>query len=60
MIHKLAVFILVLSITYLLREILIFVNCLKNDEGYKCGTAKLLGTGLSLSYIITLVITGLP
>lgn len=59
MLYKLTIFILILCITYLLREALIFTHCLRNDEPYKCGTLKLFGTGLSLSYIITIAITGL-
>ena len=59
MLLKLMIFILALCVLYLLREALMFIHSFRNNEPYQCGTLKLFGTGLSISYIITVAITGL-
>ena len=59
MLFKIAFFVLMFAIVYVLWELIKFVRAiLFNPEGYKMTTLRLVGLGLSLSYILTIIFTG--
>lgn len=58
MITKLLVFILILAILNVLREVFKFWQALRNVEP-NMTNRRLIFLGLSISYIITIIITGL-
>ena len=58
MITKILLFILIFSILNVIREVFKFVQAIR-DEKPNMTNGRLLGLGLSLSYIITIIITGL-
>ena len=61
MLNKIAIFILVYAILYLFREGFAFLRALLGfSKEYRWDTFKRVSVGLSLSYILTIIITGLP
>jgi hypothetical protein len=58
MITKILLFILVFSILNVIREIFKFYLAIKNEEP-NMTNGRLIGLGLSISYIITIIFTGL-
>mgnify|MGYP007101876284 CR=1 FL=1 len=58
MVTKILLFILIFSILNVLREIFKFWQALKNEEP-NMTNGRLIGLGLSISYIITIIFTGL-
>ena len=61
MLNKMAIFILVYCILYLLREGIAFFRALLGfSKDYKWDTFRRVSVGLSLSYILTIIITGFP
>lgn len=58
MITKIFLFILVFSILNVLRETIKFIQAMR-DEKPNITNGRLLGLGLSIAYIITIIITGL-
>lgn len=58
MVTKIFVFILVFAILNVIREIVKFIQAMK-DEKPNMTNGRLIGLGLSIAYIITIIITGL-
>ncbi len=58
MITKILLFILVFSILNVIRECFKFYLAIKNEEP-NMTDGRLVGLGLSISYIITIIFTGL-
>lgn len=58
MITKIFLFILVFSILNVLRETIKFIQAMR-EEKPNITNGRLLGLGLSIAYIITIIITGL-
>lgn len=58
MVTKILLFILIFSILNVIREIFKFIQAMR-DEKPNMTNGRLLGLGLSISYIITIIITGL-
>ena len=61
MLLKVFVFLFVFASVYLLRELILFILALRDEESaykYKVGLPRLIGAGLSISYILTMLITG--
>ena len=58
MVTKILLFILIFSILNVLREIFKFWQALRNEEA-NMTNGRLIGLGLSIAYIITIIITGL-
>lgn len=58
MVKGILIFILCFSILYLLREGLEFFRALKNGT-YEITKAREIGAGLAISYIITIICTGI-
>jgi ABC-type Fe3+-siderophore transport system permease subunit len=60
MLLKIAVFLLIFAILFIIREALIFgIALFSNPEKYKPSTTKLILIGVALSYIFTIIFTGL-
>ncbi len=58
MITKIFLFILIFAILNVLRETVKFIQAVR-DESPNMTTPRLWGLGLSIAYIITIIITGL-
>jgi len=58
MVTKIFLFILVFAILNVLREIVKFIQAMR-DEKPNMTNGRLVGLGLSIAYIITIIITGL-
>lgn len=58
MVTKIFLFILVFAILNVLREVLKFIQAMR-DEKPNMTNGRLVGLGLSIAYIITIIITGL-
>lgn len=58
MITKILLFVLIFCILNVVREVFKFVQAVREEKPNMTG-GRLLGLGLSLSYIITIIITGL-
>ncbi len=58
MVTKIFLFILVFAILNVIREIVKFIQAMRNETP-NMTTGRLVGLGLSISYIITIIITGL-
>lgn len=58
MVTKIFVFILVFAILNVIREIVKFLQAMK-DEKPNMTNGRLIGLGLSIAYIMTIIITGL-
>jgi len=59
MLLKIAFFVLMFSIIYVLYELIRFIKALViSPENYNMTTLRLIGVGLSLSYILTIIFTG--
>ena len=58
MVMKIFVFILVFAILNVIREIVKFLQAMK-DEKPNMTNGRLIGLGLSIAYIMTIIITGL-
>ena len=58
MVTKILIFILIFAILFVIREGFKFFQAIR-DEKPTMTTPRLWGLGLSLSYIITIIITGL-
>lgn len=60
MLLKIAVFLLIFAILFIVREALMFgIALFNNPEKYKPSTTKLILIGVALSYIFTIIFTGL-
>ncbi len=60
MLLKIAVFLLIFAILFIIREALMFgIALFNNQEKYKPSTTKLILIGVALSYIFTIIFTGL-
>lgn len=57
-IYKLFIFILILAILRILREISYLWFCFKKNEGYQITKNRRLWLWSSIAYIITIIITG--
>ena len=61
MLNWIAIFVLVYCILYLIRESFAFLRALLGfSNEYKWDTFKRVSVGLSLTYVLTSIITGLP
>lgn len=61
MILKILLFLLIFATAYLLKEILDFVKAIrfyKEGDTYKISTLRWILIGISISYILTIIITG--
>ena len=58
MVTKIFLFILVFAILNILREVLKFIQAMR-DEKPNMTNGRLVGLGLSIAYIVTIIITGL-
>ena len=58
MVTKIFLFILVFAILNILREVLKFIQAMR-DEKPNMTNWRLVGLGLSIAYIVTIIITGL-
>jgi len=58
MLEKISLFILVFAILFLLREMFLLYKGFRLGE-LNVSTWRLIGTGLSISYITTIIFTGL-
>jgi fumarate reductase subunit D len=58
MVTKIFLFILVFAILNVLREVLKFIQAMR-DEKPNMTNGRLVGLGLSIAYIVTIIITGL-
>lgn len=59
MLLKIAVFLLVFAVLFLLREAVLFgIAVATNPDNYKPSTTKLILLGVALSYIFTIIFTG--
>lgn len=60
MLLKIAVFLLIFAVLYLLREALLFgVAITTNPDKYKPTTLRLVLIGAALAYVFTIIFTGL-
>lgn len=60
MLLKIAVFLLIFAILFIIREALMFgIALFSNPEKYKPSTTRLILIGVALSYIFTIIFTGL-
>jgi fumarate reductase subunit D len=58
MVTKIFLFILVFAILNVLREVIKFIQAMR-DEKPNMTNGRLVGLGLSIAYIVTIIITGL-
>lgn len=59
MLLKIAFFVLMFAILHVIWELISFANAvIFNPDKYKMTTLRLVGLGLSLSYILTIIFTG--
>ena len=59
MLLKIAVFVLIFAILFLIREAILFgVAIIKNPDNYRPTTLRLVFIALALSYVFTIIFTG--